>query len=352
MTATVATARPGSHEEPRLREVVLALVPMGVAWRVVAGIALGACWTLGVLEPLLVAIESDFPRGVLIAATGLAMATPALLYVRRHALDASVRWNEEHVTLLVAGRVLTALTWKDAVFHERTARGPGRYRALQISDRAGRRITVVTGARLGCPSVEGRRLLDGPSFEALRETARRRSLGETPTYVRERATPSDAWGLVASLGVLAALAWAPRPPSMLTLVVAATTSVLVLHALVRLRRTFARPIGTEMLVIDAEERGRLRARRLDGSRVLLDVAAAAHPDALLTARRGLLAAVVEEPEGKGATYRSVEAPLAATFVETRDDRVLRFERVRGALVDLVGYGTLLATAVAAALVSF
>lgn len=327
------------------------MVPMGVAWRVVAGVALGACWTLGVLDPLLVAIESDFPRGVLIAATALAMATPALLFVRRHALDATLRWNDEHVTLLVAGRVLTALAWKDATFHERARGGPFPHRVLQISDRAGRRITVVTGARLGCGALEGRRLLDGPSLERLGETARARALGPTPSFVRERTTPPDGLAILASLLVLAALAWAPRSPALLTLAVATVCAALVLPALVRLRRTFVRPVGTEMLVIDAEERGRLRARRLDGSRVLLDVAAAAHPDALLTARRGLLAAVVETPDAKGATYRSVEAPLAATFVETRDDRVLRFERIRGALVDLVGYGALLATSVAAALVS-
>lgn len=340
----------GRAEAPR-REASLALVPMGVAWRVVAGVALGACWTLGVLQPLLVAIESDFPRGVLIAVTGLAMATPALLFLRRHSLDATIRWNDEHVTLLAGGRVLTALAWRDAVVHTRVGRGPGHATLLQISDRAGRRITVVTGALRGCGWVEGKRWLEGPAFERLREAARRHALGTTPHCVRERATPPDAWAVVASLGVLAALAWAPHAPSTLALAVALTCAALVLVALARLRGAFARPAPREMLVIDAEERGRLRARRLDGSRVLLDVATAAHPDALLTQRRGLLAAVVVAPDAKGATYRSVEAPLAATYLETRDDRVLRFERVRGALVDLVGYGTLLATALAAALVT-
>lgn len=333
------------HERERqAREVPLGLVAMPVGLRLLAGALFAAGWALAVFRPLVRVIESDVPSGMLAVALSVATVSPVLLYLRRHALHASLRWDERTVTLLRGGRVATSIAWREAIVR----RSPS---ATQIADAAGRTITLTTGVGVS-PTPLGRVRIERPALEALLRTA-----AQSATFAHEtpRVDGPPAWlapTVAACLLVALALDDAPLfAPQVAAGAFAMACAALLVDPVRRLASALRKPAGREVLVIDTEERGRLRVRRLDGSRVLLDVGAAMHPDAMLCARRGFVNAVLAIPDAATETYRSLETPIPATYVETRDDRVLRFERLRAAMVDLVGYGAFLASALAAALVA-
>ncbi len=343
---TEREGRVGAQHEAALR-----LVPLPLLVRLFAGALFAAGWVASVFVPLVRVVESDVPGAIFVAAVTIATIAPAVLYLRRHALDATVRWDDETITLLRGGRVATSIAWSDACLRQRRDSAmPRRARLVQIVDPGGRRITLTTGAVIGVPSPVGRVRIEPAALDAILRAASRRA-----SFVRDAPVPETTpRALVAWLAgsIFVAIAF---PGS--ALAVGQTCAFAFALACVALlvdpaRRVLAalrRPVGRETLVIDTEERGRVRARRLDGSRVLLDVAAASHPDARLSSRRGFVSAVLAIPEGGTGTYRSMETPIPATYVETRDDRVLRFEHLRAALVDVIGYGAFFATALAAAL---
>ena len=332
----------------------LGLVPVAVIARVLVGVPFAYGWLVGVVLPLVNAMQSDVPEAILFAATFVAGAAPLLLYLRRHALGATLRWDEQTITLLRNGRTEMAIAWRDARVRFAFDVGfPERTRVVQIADDAGRCITVVSGSGFGGTVPSGRRHMRAVDLDALLDAAEQRSelVSEPPQLERGTALPL-LWLVLGATHVLST----DGPPRAITALYATSATVLcavlLLDPLRRLHAALARPSGRETLVIDTEERGRLRARRLDGSRVLLDVDAASHPDAMLHARRGFVSAVLAIPtDAAGATYRSLEEPIPATFVETRDDRILRFEHLRAALVDVIGYGAFFATAIAAATIT-
>lgn len=335
------------------REAPLGLVPMSVAWRLAFGVALGLSWTEGVVRPLVRVIESDLPRGVVAAMMFAAIVAPALLYLRRYAMPASVRWTEVDVTLLRGGRVATSIAWADAMFEERVDGDRWPARVLRVGDAAGRRITVVGGARLGVRGLDGRCSIRTTELDALLTTLRSSPACAGSVPIEDSTRTRDFGAVLAAIVLLQACVYAGLGGgAVLALPLAIVCALLLRDPLRRLRSAFTRPRAHETLLIDTEERGHLRARRLDGSRVLLDVSAASHPDAMLHSRRGFVGAVLDVPQSGGAaSYRAPESPIPAIFVETRDDRVLRFEQLRAALVDVIGYGTFFATSITALLVS-
>lgn len=340
------------HEAVEPREAELGFAPVTLVSRLFAGAPFAAGWAAAVVVPLVRIVESDVPMSMLAGALGVATIAPVVLYLRRHALDTSVRWDAETITLLRGGRVATSIAWRDAVLRQHVGRGGDRI--VQIADAAGRRLTLVSGAVLGLSAPSGRARIAPRALDAILRVA-----SEHGSVTREPPLPEArvSFGIAAWLLSCLTLALFADGPAIAraqigAIAFAGACVALLVDPARRLVAAFRRPQGREILVIDTEERGRVRARRLDGSRVLLDVDAARHPDAMLSARRGFVNAVLVIPEdGSGTTYRSQETPIPATFVETRDDRVLRFERVRAALVDVVGYGAFFATAIAAALIT-
>jgi hypothetical protein len=321
--------------------------------RLVGGVFLAIWWTVMVAEPLAHASRHDLPEAARTVLLGVALLAPVALYVRRHTLDAAIRWDREALTLLRGGRVVSSIAWSSArVRLSAPSRWLGRGRVLQITDDAGRRITLTDTDDVAVAAwLEGKRRVSVRTLDALLRAAAER--GRAPQGEPEREV---AWLPLFAIG----LAFFVAPPLLVSQhalagsASAVAIAVALLVAPVRhLVRTLRRPSGSEILLLDTEERGRLRARRLvDGTRVLLDVTPARHPDALLATRRGFVNAVLAIPSfGTGTTYRAAEEPIPATYVETRDDRVLRFEALRAALVDLVGYGAFLATALLAVMLT-
>ena len=355
------------REVSSTREASLGFVPMTLVSRLFAGAPFAAGWTAAVVVPLVRAVESDVPMGILLGATALATIAPVILYLRRHAMNVRLRWDADTLTLLRGGRVATSIAWSDAIVRQRSQRsGLDRTRVVQVSDRSGRVITLATGSLAGLVAPLGRARIASRDLDALVRTAETRAtfVAEPPKAEpgRRAATILRLW----LLGCLAVALFATGPSTVVEPIAARGAGGAMIAAFAfacacvallidparRILAAFARPLGRETLVIDTEERGRVRARRLDGSRVLLDVAAASHPDAMLSSRRGFVNAVLVVPtDGSGTPYRSLEAPIPATFVETRDDRVLRFEHLRAALVDVIGYGAFFASAVAAVCVA-
>lgn len=343
----------GEHERAPggRREAALGLVPSTLVSRLALGAPFAAGWSVAVVVPLVRAVESDVPDALLVGALFVATITPVLLYLRRHAMGASLRWDEDTLTLLRGGRVATAIAWREATIRQRV--GLGGERLVVVRDAAGRSLTLTTGAPPWRDVPEGRVRVDGDTMQRILRAARTHASFDDTRLPMPGAKIALGVVLVATIAV--ALFGSDRwrgAPQLAAIAFALACFALLLDPARRLHAALTRPVGRETLVIDLEERGRVRARRLDGSRVLLDLEPAHHPDALLAGRRGFVSAVLAVPsETSGTPYRAQETPIPATFVETRDDRVLRFEHLRAALVDVIGYGAFFATAIAAALVS-
>jgi hypothetical protein len=326
-------------------EAPLGLASLSILGRLVVGVGFGATWASVGVQPVLRALETDAPPAVIVALTWLAVVAPTVLYLRRHALRSSVRWNDEAITRVVGERVAVSITWADAWVRRD---GTRHALAVQIGDAAGRRITLASGWPIHIPLLSGRHRIDREAFDAIVSAARRG--GASFVDGAPIAEPSMPVAPILLVLFLAGIIDGPRATTdqAWALAIAIVCSILLVAPIRRLVATLRRPRALEPLLVDTEERGRLRARRLDGSAVLLDVSTASHPDALLATRRGFVNAVLEVPRGgSGPSYRATETPIPATYVETRDDRVLRFEALRTALVDVIGYGAFFATAVAA-----
>src|SRR5512146_1088186 len=87
----------------------LGFVPVTYVSRLFAGAPFAAGWAAAVVVPLVRAVESDVPHAIFVGAMFVATLAPALLYLRRHAMQAAVRWDDETITLLRGGRVATAI---------------------------------------------------------------------------------------------------------------------------------------------------------------------------------------------------------------------------------------------------
>lgn len=341
----------------------LGFVPVTLVSRLFAGAPFAAGWAAAVVVPLARAVESDVPHTIFVGAMLVATIAPALLYLRRHAMQASLRWDHDTITLLRGGRVATAIVWRQASVRQRVDRSGARL--VHIADAAGRSLTLATASPTGFAAPLGRARITGPQLDRVLAAARAHATfesGEPTVDPGWHASRNLSVWLLVCLGVALSTSEQHRAGPIATFAFASACAALLIDPARRVWSAIARPVGRETLVIvasstgpaefDTHERAHVRAHRLDGSPVLLDLGAARHPDARLPTQRGFVSAVLALPAaGSGTPYRSLETPIAATFVETRDDRVLRFEHLRAALVDVIGYGAFFATALAAALIA-
>jgi hypothetical protein len=338
-----------------VRRSTLGFVPLSIGLRLVGGTLLGIAWTMASVRPVVRAIESDVPDTMLLGLMCLVAITPALLAGRRYALGATLAWDEREITHFVGGRVKTAIAWSDATV--RVQPGGIVPRLLQVVDDEGRTISLVEGSGLAPAWAHGRRLIARHEADALIAHAERLGRPVVRGIVRESTDgPPLArdWMRLAPLALAftsSFVTFADQGAGAAIQVMLVCTTLLVVP-LRRLARALSRTQPAEWIAFDGEELGLVRARRLDGGRVLVDLAPAHHPDALVATRRGFVGATLRErPERPSSPYRAGERVLEAVHIETQADRVLRFERLRTAFVDLFAYGGLLAVAIAAVLVS-
>lgn len=328
---------------------------MSIGWRLVGGTLLGIAWTLGAVFPVLRAAESDVPDTMMLGLMCLVAITPALLAGRRHALAATLTWDERAITHFLGGRVKTAIAWKDATL--RIESGGITPRLLQIVDTDGRCISLAEGNGLAPAWLHGRRMVAKDEADELIAIAARLRR-PTERVVLPEGPDGTPLGRDWLRIIPITLAGASLLPAYVNSAEAfAFTMALVCFALLvgpirRAVRALARRRPTEWIALEGDELGLVRARRLDGGRVLVDLSPAHHPDVLVASRRGFVGATLQERSPRPSSpYRTGEPVLDVVHLETQSDRVLRFERLRTALVDLFAYGGLFAMSVAAVLVS-
>jgi hypothetical protein len=333
------------------RRATLGFVPMSIGWRLIGGALLAMPWTVSAVAPVARAAESDVPGPVWWGLMFVVAITPALLALRRQSLAATIAWDDESITHFLGGRVKTAIAWKDATL--RTSSGGTAPRRIQIADAEGRSIWLAEGEGLATLRTSGRHFIASHDADALLATAARL---RRPIH---EGSPPRADGVLVWLFVVAG-SYAAAINAYLFVGTGTLTSWpmmlicggLLAAAMRRVVQALGRSRPTEWIAFDGDELGLARARRLDGERVLVDLAPAHHPDALVATRRGFVGATLRERlERPSSPYRSGEPVLEAVNVETQADRVLRFERLRTAFVDVFAYGGLFAMAVAAVLVS-
>ena len=328
-----------------VRRATLGFVPMSLGWRLVGGVFLGIAWTLASLAPVLRATESDTPNTVLLGVMFLVGITPALLAGRRSALAAAIAGDEKGITQFLGGRVKTAILWKDATVDRSS-------RVLQIADRDGRRISLVYAVHLAPPWLHGRKLIASHEANELVALATRLGLTLGRRVVRESPDGPPVWRDWARLVPIGlACWWLARGGSVAVPMMLFCFALLVLPVR-RAARALSRAHTNEWIAFEGDELGLVRARRLDGARVLVDPAPAMHPDALVASRGGFVSAELRDRlERPSSPYRIGERVFEAVRIETQSDRVLRFERLRTAFVDVMAYGGLFAGSVAAVLVA-
>jgi hypothetical protein len=336
-----------------VRRATLGFVPMSIGFRLVGGTLLGIGWTVAAMFPVVRALESDVPDTTMLGVMCLVAITPALLTGRRHALAATLAWDDRSITHFLGGRVKTAIAWKDATM--RIQLGGIAPRLLQITDGDGRTISLAEGHGLAPAWLHGRRMIGKDEADELVRTAARNGASIVSGVVRDASDGPPLTRDVFRLGPLAlAIGWlfaATHSASAASLSMMLVCGALLVVPFRRAARALARTRTNEWIAFEGGEVGLVRARRLDGAHVLVDLGPAHHADALVGTRRGFVSATLRERERPSCPYRAGERVLDAVHLETQADRVLRFERLRTAFVDLFAYGGLFAMSVAAVLVS-
>ncbi len=328
---------------------------MSIGWRLIGGTLLGVAWTLAAVFPVARAVESDVPDTVMLGVMFLVAIMPPLLASRRHSLAATLAWDEQAITHLLGGRVKTAIAWKDATL--RTESRGIAPRLLQIVDLDGRCISLAAGVGLAPAWLHGRRMIGADHADALLALASRLGRPIESGVVREAADgPPLAcdWLRLLPIGLVGftLVLHYPSAQSLVALQMMLVCTMLLVAPVRRVIGAVSRVRPAEWIAFEGDEHGLVRARRVDGGRVLIDLSSAHHPDALVAIRRGFVGATLSErPERPSSPYRDGRRVLDALHVETQSDRVLRFERLRTAFVDLFAYGGLFAMSVAAVLVS-
>jgi hypothetical protein len=274
----------------------------------------------------------------------ISVALPPWLLRLREPRPARICWNGWGIVELDGDQVRTAIAWTDARARIEQ-HGHGRW--IQIRDAVGRAITVAEagatprwlGLRRAIAADLGalvEAIVDLPPGDPISPDARDRRRPFLPRWVLGLPVVAGAIGTP-----LLALHSGLRPmaPAFMALMLCAlwaTTALGPLHELLELLADARRFDRAEEAVLEEGEGDEALIRRSDGSYLRIDVAAAKHPDARLTARTDTPVYVVLPVSGWAPASRRVDVAAAVPIeaIETADERTARDRRIRAVAIEL------------------
>lgn len=328
------------------------IVKLGVLGALLGFPGLGL-WVALLLPALFARSLSDAASTALLALTApltfaLSALLPPMLQRARQPRAARVTWDREGITEHDGAHVRTAIRWIDARARvETTKRG----RIVQISDRAGRAITLAEPA--AAPRWLARRKACAPDLEPLAHAVVDVEAGpELEPDERDARRPTMGPQVALLTVVIAIVALplmylvpdlrrvGPAFGALLACILCAAPALRPLHELLALLARARRFDASEDVTIEDGEGGEAIVRRSDGSLLRLDVAAAKHPDAGLETREGTTLHVALPTAGwVPATSRVDLGPaLVPLALETAHERDERGELLRAVSIELAARG--------------